>query len=213
MPIREASQLFERVSKIKTKLELMEDVGLGYLTLGQGSPTLSGGEAQRIKLVTHLAGRGQPKTVILLDEPSIGLHMADIPRLLEVLHRLVDKGATVIVVEHNTDIMREADWLIDMGPGPGKAGGEVVYQGPAAGIKGVARSKTAPFLADLEDIAPLPFVVQPTLVRTTPRAAKAAAAKAAKTTEVPASKAITTRSSKVTSPKPRGPKPKATTSA
>jgi excinuclease ABC subunit A len=147
MPVREALAIFDRVPKIKTKLELLDDVGLGYLTLGQGSPTLSGGEAQRIKLVTHLAGRGQPKTVLILDEPSIGLHMADVPKLLEVLHRLVDRGATVIVVEHNADIMREADWLIDMGPGPGKEGGKVVYQGPYEGLLEVAESKTGAYLA------------------------------------------------------------------
>ncbi len=147
MPVRDALKVFDRVHKIKSKLELLDDVGLGYLTLGQGSPTLSGGEAQRIKLVTHLAGRGQPKTVLILDEPSIGLHMADVPKLLEVLHRLVDRGATVIVVEHNADIMREADWLIDMGPGPGEAGGTVVYQGPFEGLLSVSESKTGTYLA------------------------------------------------------------------
>jgi len=137
---------FERVHRIKEKLEMLNDVGLGYLRLGQGSPTLSGGEAQRIKLVTHLAGRGQKKTVLILDEPSIGLHMADIPKMLEVLHRLVDKGATVIVVEHNPDIMREADWVIDMGPGPGAAGGKVVYQGGYDGLVGLAGSRTGEYL-------------------------------------------------------------------
>ncbi len=147
LPVREALKLFERVPAIKQKLELLDAVGLGYLTLGQPSPTLSGGEAQRIKLVTHLAGRGQPKTLLILDEPSIGLHMADVPRLLEVLHRLVDKGATVVVVEHNPDIMREADWLIDMGPGPGNEGGRVVYQGPYAGLLEVAASRTGQYLA------------------------------------------------------------------
>ncbi len=146
MPVRDALVAFERVNKIKEKLALLDDVGLGYLTLGQGSPTLSGGEAQRIKLVTHLAGRGQKKTVLILDEPSIGLHMADIPKLLEVLHRLVDKGATVIVVEHNPDIMREADWVIDMGPGPGADGGKVVYQGPYDGLVGLRGSKTGEYL-------------------------------------------------------------------
>jgi excinuclease ABC subunit A len=145
--VREALVVFDRLAKIKEKLAMLDDVGLGYLTLGQGSPTLSGGEAQRIKLVTHLAGRGQPKTVLILDEPSIGLHMADVPKLLEVLHRLVDKGATVIVVEHNPDIMREADWIIDMGPGPGAAGGKVVYQGPYEGLVGLVGSKTGEYLA------------------------------------------------------------------
>jgi len=146
MPVRDALATFERVHRIKEKLEMLNDVGLGYLRLGQGSPTLSGGEAQRIKLVTHLAGRGQKKTVLILDEPSIGLHMADIPKLLEVLHRLVDKGATVVVVEHNPDIMREADWVIDMGPGPGADGGKVVYQGEYAGLVGLTGSRTGEYL-------------------------------------------------------------------
>ncbi len=147
MPVRDALAVFERVPSIAQKLQLLDDVGLGYLTLGQPSPTLSGGEAQRIKLVTHLAGRGQPKTVIILDEPSIGLHMADVPKLVDVLHRLVDKGATVIVVEHNADIIREADWVIDMGPGPGAEGGQVVYAGPVAGLSEVEASRTGQWLA------------------------------------------------------------------
>ncbi len=156
MPVRDALVTFERVHRIKEKLEMLNDVGLGYLRLGQGSPTLSGGEAQRIKLVTHLAGRGQKKTVLILDEPSIGLHMADIPKMLEVLHRLVDKGATVIVVEHNPDIMREADWVIDMGPGPGAAGGKVVYQGGYDGLVGLAGSRTGEYLG--RDVAARPAV-------------------------------------------------------
>jgi len=146
MPVRDALKVFERIPSIAQKLQLLDDVGLGYLTLGQPSPTLSGGEAQRIKLVTHLAGRGQAKTVIILDEPSIGLHMADLPRLLEVLHRLVDKGATVIVVEHNADIIREADWVIDMGPGPGAKGGRVVFAGSVEGLAAIPESRTGQWL-------------------------------------------------------------------
>ncbi|MFT7581696.1 MAG: excinuclease ABC subunit A, partial [Myxococcota bacterium] len=145
--VREALVLFERVPKIARKLQLLDDVGLGYLSLGQPSPTLSGGEAQRIKLVSHLGGRNQPATLIILDEPSIGLHMADVPKLLEVLHRLVDAGATVVVIEHNTDILREADWVIDMGPGPGEAGGEIVYEGAYSGLSGTKRSRTGMWLA------------------------------------------------------------------
>ncbi len=175
MPVREALATFERVHRIKDKLELLNDVGLGYLSLGQGSPTLSGGEAQRIKLVTHLAGRGQKKTVLILDEPSIGLHMADVPKLLEVLHRLVDKGATVIVVEHNPDIMREADWLIDMGPGPGAAGGKVVYQGPYDGVIGLAGSRTGEYLGRTE----VAKVGKPTKANAAPKAKRAVAAKKA----------------------------------
>ncbi|PIE17018.1 MAG: excinuclease ABC subunit A [Proteobacteria bacterium] len=147
MPVREALEVFDRVPQIKRRLALMEDVGLGYLALGQPSPTLSGGEAQRIKIVSHLIGRGQPQLVVVLDEPSIGLHMADLPKLMRVVHRLVDAGATVVVVEHNPDVMREADWIIDLGPGPGAAGGEVVYQGPYAGLLAVAGSRTGSWLA------------------------------------------------------------------
>jgi len=147
MPVREALALFERVPKIQKALQLLDDVGLGYLQLGQPSPTLSGGEAQRIKLVSHLLGRKRPDTLIVLDEPSIGLHMADVPRLLAVVHRLVDAGTTVVVIEHNTDVIREADWVIDLGPGGGPDGGEVLYQGPYEGLRGAERSRTGAWLA------------------------------------------------------------------
>jgi len=147
LPVREALEVFDRVPQVKRRLQLMDDVGLGYLALGQPSPTLSGGEAQRIKLVSELVGRGQPNLVVVLDEPSIGLHMADVPRLMEVVHRLVDAGATVLVIEHNPDVMREADWIIDLGPGPGADGGKVVYQGPFAGLKKAKRSRTGAWLA------------------------------------------------------------------
>ncbi|MEC9072740.1 MAG: excinuclease ABC subunit A, partial [Myxococcota bacterium] len=147
LSVREALEVFDRVPKIKRGLALLADVGLGYLKLGQSSTTLSGGEAQRIKLVSHLMARTRRDTVVVLDEPSIGLHMADVPRLMTVIHRLVDLGATVVVIEHNTDVIREADWVIDLGPGGGPDGGKVVYQGPFEGLQKAKRSRTGAWIA------------------------------------------------------------------
>ena len=145
MNIDEAVEFFFAHPSTHHALRLLQDVGLGYLTLGQQSPTLSGGEAQRIKLVTELSkvridangdamlrpGRGsaQGSTLYVLDEPTVGLHMADVEKLIRVLHRLVDAGNTVVVIEHNLDIMAEADWLIDLGPEGGDGGGRIVTQG------------------------------------------------------------------------------------
>ncbi|MCC6535141.1 MAG: excinuclease ABC subunit UvrA [Burkholderiales bacterium] len=134
MSVDEAVDFFSAQRAIHHALLLLQDVGLGYLTLGQQSPTLSGGEAQRIKLVTELArareSRGQmPHSLYVLDEPTVGLHMADVEKLIRVLHRLVDAGNTVVVIEHNLDVMAEADWIIDLGPEGGAAGGWIVAQG------------------------------------------------------------------------------------
>jgi excinuclease ABC subunit A len=159
MNVDDAVGFFAAHSIIHHALRLLQDVGLGYLTLGQPSPTLSGGEAQRIKLVTELAKvrtdvrgplRQKPKhTVYVLDEPTVGLHMADVEKLIHVLHRLVDAGNTVVVVEHNLDVMAEADWIIDMGPEAGAAGGRIVAAGAPAQIAAqAARSHTGKVLRE-----------------------------------------------------------------
>jgi excinuclease ABC subunit A len=162
MSVDEAAEFFSAQGSIHHALKLLQDVGLGYLTLGQQSPTLSGGEAQRIKLVTELAKVRDPElapratrpapgsgaTLYVLDEPTVGLHMADVEKLLRVLHRLVDAGNTVVVIEHNLDVMAEADWIIDLGPEGGSEGGRVVAQGaPESVVRHPAGSHTARVLA------------------------------------------------------------------
>ena len=159
LTIEEAAEFFRSQPRIHKALELLVQTGLGYLQLGQPSPTLSGGEAQRLKLVSELktgVARGltdrlrkniTPKsTLYLLEEPTIGLHMADVQLLIEVLHRLVDDGNTVIVIEHNLDVIAEADYILDIGPEAGEAGGEVVAAGPPEEIARHQESRTAPFL-------------------------------------------------------------------
>jgi excinuclease ABC subunit A len=147
MNVDEAVEFFSAHTQIHRGLKLLQEVGLGYLTLGQQSPTLSGGEAQRIKLVTELAKANNTATLYILDEPTIGLHMADVEKLIRVLHRLVDAGNTVVVIEHNLDVIAEADWVIDLGPEGGDAGGRVVAEGMPDKIART-RTHTGKFLRD-----------------------------------------------------------------
>ncbi|PCE27629.1 excinuclease ABC subunit A [Paraburkholderia acidicola] len=156
MEIDEAVEFFAPMSNIAHPLQLMKDVGLGYLTLGQPSPTLSGGEAQRIKLVTELSkvrdditrrGQKAPHTLYVLDEPTVGLHMADVAKLIRVLHRLADAGHSVVVIEHDLDVIAEADWIIDLGPEGGASGGTIVAAAAPEQLVRVARSHTGEALA------------------------------------------------------------------
>ncbi|MEY2740727.1 MAG: excinuclease ABC subunit UvrA [Ilumatobacteraceae bacterium] len=149
MPIAEAVEFFANQPRIARHLQTLVDVGLGYVRLGQPAPTLSGGEAQRVKLASELAKRSTGHTIYLLDEPTTGLHFEDVRRLLTVLSRLVDQGNTVLVIEHNLDVIKTADWLIDLGPEGGSGGGEVVAEGPPERVAGVEGSHTGRFLAPL----------------------------------------------------------------
>ena len=156
LTFEEAAEFFSFHSQLAQVTKLMVDCGLGYLTLGQSSPTLSGGEAQRLKLVTELAtglatyrerSRGElPRNFYLLEEPTIGLHLSDCEKLIRVLHSLVDQGHTVVVIEHHLDLLAEADYIVELGPVGGPAGGELLYQGELAGLLKVGRSPTAPYL-------------------------------------------------------------------
>jgi len=146
MPIEEAASFFDKIPVLKTKFQTLLDVGLGYIKVGQSSVTLSGGEAQRIKLARELTKRATGKTVYVLDEPTTGLHFHDVKKLVEILHRLVDQGNTVVVIEHNLDVLRQADHLIDLGPEGGEDGGRILYQGVPEGIKAAKESYTAKFL-------------------------------------------------------------------
>jgi excinuclease ABC subunit A len=148
MTINQGVEFFESHPKILNKLKTLQEVGLGYLTLGQSSTTISGGEAQRVKLATELSKRDTGKTMYILDEPTTGLHFEDIRVLLDVLNKLADRGNTVIVIEHNMDVIKVADHIIDIGPEGGRGGGLVVATGTPEQVASNKKSITGKFLAD-----------------------------------------------------------------
>ena len=154
LTVREAIQLFRNIPRVLDKLETLDAVGLGYLALGQSATTLSGGEAQRIKLSLELSRRQQGATLYILDEPTTGLHWTDIQRLMDLLFKLRDAGNTVIIIEHNLDVIHLADWLIDLGPGGGKDGGELIYAGKRSGVEDCERSLTGSALRRWRDAGP-----------------------------------------------------------
>jgi excinuclease ABC subunit A len=146
MTTEQALVFFENIPAIARKLQTMVDVGLGYISLGQPATQLSGGEAQRIKLASELSRRPTGRTLYILDEPTTGLHMADVEKLLGVMHALVKTGNSMVVIEHNLDVIKNADWLIDMGPEGGNGGGRVLAEGTPEQIAKVATSYTGQFL-------------------------------------------------------------------
>lgn len=152
MTVEEALEFFENIPKVKRKLQTLFDVGLGYMKLGQSATTLSGGEAQRVKLAKELSKRSRGQTIYLLDEPTTGLHFDDINKLLNVLNRLVERGNTIVIVEHNLDVIKYADWIIDLGPEGGKDGGQIVYQGKFDGILECEKSYTGKYLNEYRNM-------------------------------------------------------------
>ena len=157
MSVEEALEFFAKIPKIRRRLQTLHDVGLDYVKLGQPATQLSGGEAQRVKLATELSKIATGDTLYILDEPTTGLHFADVERLLEVLGRLVDQGNTVVVIEHNLDVIKSADQVIDLGPEGGEAGGEIIATGTPEQIAGSPVSYTGRFLrAMVEPSEPAP---------------------------------------------------------
>jgi len=156
MTVEDAVEFFSAVPPIRDKLKTLAEVGLSYVTLGQPATTLSGGEAQRVKLAKELSRRATGRTLYILDEPTTGLHFEDVRRLLEVLHALVDAGNTVVVIEHNLEVIKTADWIIDLGPEGGDGGGRIVAEGTPEQVAATAASHTGRFLAPVlaRDSAP-----------------------------------------------------------
>jgi excinuclease ABC subunit A len=149
MSVEEALGFFAKIPKIRRRLQTLHDVGLDYIKLGQPATTLSGGEAQRVKLASELSKVATGKTLYILDEPTTGLHFSDIEKLLETLQRLVDGGNTMIVIEHNLDVIKQADWVIDLGPEGGEAGGELIAAGTPEDVAQVEGSFTGRFLQNV----------------------------------------------------------------
>ena len=149
MTVEDASEFFAAVPRIKAKLETLHQVGLGYVHLGQSATTLSGGEAQRVKLATELSKRATGQTLYILDEPTTGLHFEDVRVLLEVLHQLVELGNTVIVIEHNLHVVKTADWIIDLGPEGGSGGGRIIVEGTPEDVAATTASYTGQHLAPM----------------------------------------------------------------
>ncbi|MDE0856328.1 MAG: excinuclease ABC subunit UvrA, partial [Nevskia sp.] len=149
MTVTSALQVFANVTPIHDRLVVMDEVGLGYMSLGQSSTTLSGGEAQRIKLAKELSRRDTGQTLYILDEPTTGLHFHDVAQLLKVLERLRDAGNTIVVIEHNLDVIKRADWLIDLGPEGGSGGGQIVATGTPEEVAKNPKSHTGRFLKPL----------------------------------------------------------------
>ena len=180
MTVEEATELFVNIPAIHQKLETLSAVGLDYIKLGQSSTTLSGGEAQRIKLTRELAKKATGKTIYFLDEPTTGLHFHDVKKLIRVLDELVAKGNTVVVIEHNLDIVKSADYIIDLGPGGGDAGGEVIATGTPEEIAENEKSYTGEFLKVLLSDRPekppsqagTVIEIQPSVVKSKARRAK-----------------------------------------
>jgi excinuclease ABC subunit A len=149
MTVEQAFEFFQNVPAVRSKLQTLLDVGLGYITLGQSATTLSGGESQRVKLSKELSRRATGRTLYILDEPTTGLHFADTQKLLDMLNQLVDNGNTVVVIEHNLDVVKTADWIIDLGPEGGDRGGRIVAQAVPEKVAGVKESYTGQFLKQL----------------------------------------------------------------
>ena len=149
MTVEDALSFFDQIPPIKNKLQTLYDVGLGYITLGQSATTLSGGEAQRIKLAKELSKRSTGKTLFILDEPTTGLHFHDIELLLKVLHRLKEQGNTIIVIEHNLDVIKTADWIIDLGPEGGSLGGQLIANGSPEKVAKNKGSFTGKYLKEM----------------------------------------------------------------